>query len=54
MPECEACNGEGYKDGYICYSCKGKGTVEALAQSPRTVRPFTDEVQCDIYDGVSK
>ncbi|KAF8847951.1 hypothetical protein BDZ45DRAFT_302813 [Acephala macrosclerotiorum] len=51
MPTCDECKGDGYKDGYICTSCKGKGTVEALAQSRRTVRSFNDEVQCDIYDG---
>jgi predicted ABC-type exoprotein transport system permease subunit len=28
MPVCEECKGEGYKDGYICTSCKGKGTVK--------------------------
>lgn len=50
MPVCEECKGDGYKDGFICTACKGKGTVEALAQSRRIGRSFNDKVQCDIYD----
>lgn len=45
MPVCEGCDGDGYKDGYICTSCKGIGTVEALA-GPLTVWPSTDD---DVY-----
>ncbi|KAH9205073.1 hypothetical protein DL95DRAFT_397998 [Leptodontidium sp. 2 PMI_412] len=50
MPQCDECNGDGYKDGYICSSCKGKGTVEALARVP-VLSGLSLMMKCEIYDG---